>query len=200
MIGLSTWLTGFVASLSLVAMIGAQNTMVLRQGVRRSHVGVVVLVCILSEVLLITSGTAGVGLLVGTHPATMRVLAWVGAAYLVGYAVTSFRSALHPRAMATTGGGSLRTVLLAVLAATYLNPQAYLDTVVLLGNLANQHGDPGRWTFTAGALTASALWFVALGFGARILSGPLGRPRTWRWVDSGVGVMMLALAGRLVLA
>ncbi|QGF25146.1 amino acid transporter [Raineyella fluvialis] len=184
----------------LVAMIGAQNTMVLRQGIRRDHVGLVVIVCILSEILLITSGTAGVGLLAARHPLVMEVLAWAGAAYLLGYAAMSFRSAAKPRAMAVTGSGSARTVILAVLAATYLNPQTYLDTMVLLGNLANRFGDPGRWIFTAGAFAASAVWFVGLGFGARALSGPLGRPTTWRWIDTGVGVLMLGLAGKLVLA
>ncbi|SDB90109.1 L-lysine exporter family protein LysE/ArgO [Raineyella antarctica] len=198
MTALSIWVTGFIASISLVAMIGAQNTMVLRQGIRRDHIGVVVLVCTLSDMLMIASGTAGVGALVGDHPRMMRTLAWVGAAYLVGYAVTSFRSALRPKALVTGGAGSLRTAVVAVLAATYLNPQAYLDTIVLLGSLANQHG-PARWTFAAGALTASALWFAVLGFGARALAGPLGRPRTWRWIDTGVGVTMLGLATRLVL-
>lgn len=200
MIGIGTWVTGFVASFTLVAMIGAQNTMVMRQGIRRDHVGLVVLVCILSEIVLITSGTAGVGVLAARHPLVMEVLAWVGAAYLLGYAVMSFRSAARPKAMVVTGTGSARTVVLAVLGATFLNPQTYLDTMVLLGNLANRFGEPGRWIFTAGALSASALWFVALGFGARALSGPLGRPTTWRWIDTGVGVMMLGLAGKLVLA
>ncbi|MPN47397.1 Arginine exporter protein ArgO [bioreactor metagenome] len=102
--------------------------------------------------------------------------------------------------MVVTGSGSTRAVVLAVLGATFLNPQTYLDTMVLMGNLANHFGDPGRWVFTAGALSASALWFVILGYGARALSGPLGRPSTWRWIDTGVGVMMLGLAGKLVLA
>ncbi|WOP19995.1 LysE/ArgO family amino acid transporter [Raineyella sp. LH-20] len=200
MIGIGVWATGFVASFTLVAMIGAQNTMVMRQGIRRDHVGLVVLVCILSEIVLITSGTAGVGVLAAAHPLVMEVLAWVGAAYLLGYAVMSFRSAARPKAMVATGTGTTRTVLLAILAATYLNPQAYLDTMVLLGNLANRFGDPGRWIFTAGAVSASILWFVILGFGARALSGPLSRPTTWRWIDAGVGVMMLGLAGKLALA
>lgn len=198
--GFSVWVTGFMASLALVAMIGAQNTMVLRQGIRRDHVRLVVLLCILSETLLIVSGTAGIGALAQHHPRVMAALTWIGAVYLVGYAVMSFRSAAHPRAMSAGGTSSWRTVVVTVLGATYLNPQTYLDTMVLLGALANRFGDPGRWVFTAGALTASALWFVVLGFGARALSGPLGRPRTWRWIDAGVGVVMLGLAGRLVLA
>lgn len=198
--GFSAWVTGFMTSFALVAMIGAQNTMVLRQGIRRDHVRLVVLLCILSETLLIVSGTAGIGILVQHHPWVMAALTWIGAAYLVGYAVMSFRSAAHPRAMTVEGTSSWRTVVLTVLGATYLNPQTYLDTMVLLGALANRFEDPGRWVFTAGALTASALWFVVLGFGARALSGPLRRPRTWRWIDAGVGVVMLGLAGRLALA
>ncbi len=198
MTDLGVWAMGFASSLALIAAIGAQNTMLIRTGVRREHVGVAIAMCLASDILLISAGTAGMGALFTRHPGVMEALAWIGAAYLAGYAVMAFRSAIAPKAITVSGGGTLRGVVTAVLAATYLNPQAYLDTLVLLGNMANQHGDPGRWVFTAGALTASTVWFVGLGLGARALAGPLSRPRTWRWIDTGVGVMMTVLAIRLL--
>ncbi|HEY1155330.1 MAG TPA: LysE family transporter, partial [Arthrobacter sp.] len=82
---------------------------------------------------------------------------------------------------------------------TFLNPHVYLDTVVLLGSLANQQGPDLRWIFAGGAVAGSVLWFSGLGYGARALAGVLSSPRTWRWIDGAIGVLMVVLAIRLAL-
>ncbi|MGV1003373.1 MAG: LysE/ArgO family amino acid transporter [Candidatus Nanopelagicales bacterium] len=88
---------------------------------------------------------------------------------------------------------TLRTALLTTAALTWLNPHVYLDTVFLLGSVANSHGDPGRWYFGIGAATASIVWFSALGFGSRVLR-PILRGRTaWRVLDFGIAFVMIAL-------
>lgn len=190
--------SGVASGLVLIVAIGAQNAFVLRQGLRREHVGVVVAVCIVSDVLLILAGTAGIGALVARFPAALEVLRWGGACYLVLFAVRSFRSALAPAALTEDAPRTSGSVLATTLALTYLNPHVYLDTVVLLGSLANQQGPDARWVFAGGAVVGSIVWFSALGFGARALSGPLGRPLTWKLVDLGCGVMMLVLAAKLI--
>jgi L-lysine exporter family protein LysE/ArgO len=182
----SIWSTGLMTGLALIIAIGAQNAFVLRQGIRREHVGVVVALCMVSDALLILGGTVGIGAL-------------GGAAYLTWWAVRSFRSALKPSTLTAEAPRSKGSVMATTLALTYLNPHVYLDTVVLLGGLANQHGPDARWVFAAGAVVGSALWFSALGYGARTLSGVLSSPRTWRIVDLAIGVVMLALAIKLVL-
>ena len=194
---LAPYLTGLVTGLSLIVVIGVQNALVLRQGLRRSHVALVVAVCAVSDMLLIAAGTAGVGALVAGQPLLLDVLGLAGASYLLALAVRSFRSAAAPQTLEAepVGRGS---VVLAVLGATWLNPHVYLDTVVMLGGIAAQHGNL-RWWFAAGAMTASLGWFTALGFGARALARPLGRPATWRVLDVGIGVVMLVVAGTLVL-
>lgn len=55
----------------------------------------------------------------------------------------------------------LAEVLVTCAALTFLNPHVYLDTVVLLGALANEDPD-GRWLFGVGAVGASAVWFTSL--------------------------------------
>ena len=194
---LAPYLTGLVTGLSLIMVIGVQNALVLRQGLRRSHVALVVAVCAVSDMLLIAAGTAGVGALVAGQPLLLDVLGLAGASYLLALADRSFRSAAAPQTLEAepVGRGS---VVLAVLGATWLNPHVYLDTVVMLGGIAAQHGNL-RWWFAAGAMTASLGWFTALGFGARALARPLGRPATWRVLDVGIGVVMLVVAGTLVL-
>lgn len=191
--------TGMLTGLGLIVAIGAQNAFVLRQGLRREHIGVVVALCIISDVLLIFGGTAGIGALVTRFPAALDVLRWGGAAYLALLGIRSLRSALRPAALAAQAPRARGRVVLTILALTFLNPHVYLDTVVLLGSLANQHGPEGRWIYAAGAAAGSILWFTALGYGARSLSGVLNRPRTWQVVDLLIGLVMLALAVRLVL-
>lgn len=196
---LSIWVTGLLTGLALIVAIGAQNAFVLRQGIRREHVGVVVALCIVSDALLILGGTAGIGALVSRFPAVLDVLRWGGAAYLAWWAVRSFRSALKPATLTAKTPRSRGSVVATTLALTYLNPHVYLDTVVLLGSLANQQGPGTRWVFAAGAVVGSVVWFCALGYGARALSGVLDSPRTWRVVDLVIGVVMLGLAVKLVL-
>lgn len=194
----SIWGTGLVTGLALIIAIGAQNAFVLRQGIRREHVGVVVALCMVSDAVLILGGTAGIGALVSRFPLALDVLRWGGAAYLAWWAVRSFVSALRPSSLTAEAPRSRGSVVATTLALTYLNPHVYLDTVVLLGGLANQHGPDARWVFAAGAVVGSIVWFSALGYGARALSGVLDSPRTWRVVDLVVGVVMLALALNLV--
>ena len=95
-----------------------------------------------------------------------------------------------------------RTTLLAAvltcLALTWLNPHVYLDTVFLLGSVANTHGD-GRWAFAAGAGLASIAWFFGLAYGARLLGGVLASPRAWRVLDGVIAVVMIGLGVSLVL-
>ena len=195
----TTWTAGLLTGLALIVAIGAQNAFVLRQGIRREHVGVVVLVCLLSDALLILAGTAGIGVIVEKVPVALEILRWGRAAYLIWFAVQSVRSAFSPASLTPEEPRSKGSVLTTTLALTYLNPHVYLDTVVLLGSLANQQGPDLRWVFAGGAVVGSIVWFSALGYGARALAPVLDRPRAWQIVDLVIAAVMLALAVSLIL-
>ncbi|MFI1717601.1 LysE/ArgO family amino acid transporter [Streptomyces litmocidini] len=195
-------LAGFGTGLSLIVAIGAQNAFVLRQGVRRHAVLAVVAICAVSDAVLIALGVAGVGAVVTAWPAMLTAVGLAGGAFLLCYGFLAARRVLRPDPTAAlTGGGpdagSARRAVLTCLAMTWLNPHVYLDTVLLLGSLASDRGDL-RWAFGAGAALASLGWFFALGFGARLLSGVLSRPRAWRVLDGLVAVTMLAMGAMLV--
>jgi L-lysine exporter family protein LysE/ArgO len=198
---LLTALSGLGFGLSLIVAIGAQNAFVLRQGLRREHVLAVVLVCAISDAVLILAGIAGVGAVFELAPVVITVVRFAGAAFLLGYGVIAARRALRPAALTLDGSAARTTLAAAVgtcLALTWLNPHVYLDTVVLLGSIANTHGD-SRWWFGAGAVLASALWFTALGYGARLLQPVFARPGSWRVLDAIIAVVMVVLAVSLVL-
>jgi L-lysine exporter family protein LysE/ArgO len=195
----TTALAGLLTMASLIVAIGAQNAYVLRTGLARHHVGLVVAVCALSDAVLVLAGVLGVGRVVTEHPTALTWVRWLGAAYLVAFGIRSLLSARHPAALrAGDAVPSRGGVLATVLALTWLNPHVYIDTVLLVGSLANQHGPDGRWWFAGGAVTASILWFAGLGFGARMLSPVFARPATWRVLDVSVALVMFAVAASLV--
>ena len=193
-------LFGFVTGLSLIVAIGAQNAFVLRQGIRNEHVLPVVILCAVSDLVLIVAGVAGVGALVTAHPQLMTIARYGGAAFLLAYGLLAARRALQPAVMTPGDAGSARlpAVLLTCLTLTFLNPHVYLDTVVLLGTLASQQGE-ARWRFGAGAAAASLVWFFCLGFGARQLAGLFAQPVTWRILDGVIALTMIALSVSLAL-
>ncbi len=194
------YFSGFATTMALIAAIGAQNAFVLRQGIRREHVLPVVALCSVSDLLLITAGIAGFGALIAAHPDIVTVARYGGATFLVGYGLLAARRALKPSTLtpSETAPARLAGVLLTCLALTFLNPHVYLDTVVLLGALANEH-QQGRWIFGVGAASASVVWFTSLGFGATKLSGLFARAMTWRILDGVIAVMMIGLAGAILL-
>jgi len=186
--------TGFLTSLTLIAAIGAQNAFVLRQGIRGEHVIAVVALCTVSDMLLIAAGIAGFGALVGAHPSVVTIATVGGAAFLIGYGLLAARRAASPGTLTPSDSAPARLagVIATCLALTFLNPHVYLDTVILLGALANEHAD-NRWLFGVGAVTASAVWFTILGFGAQRLKGLFATPLTWRILDGIIAVTMITL-------
>lgn len=190
-------LQGFLVCGGLIVAIGAQNAHVLRMGLRRQHVAITVAICTLSDALLIGLGIAGMGELLDRWPRAMQIATWGGAAFLFWYGLRSLRSAvsgsgaLQAKSVTST---SVRSAVLMVLAFTYLNPHAYLDTIVLIGSIGGRLTPADRPLFWAGCVFASASWFIALGYGARWLSPLFAKPLSWRVLDALIGMGMGALA------
>jgi L-lysine exporter family protein LysE/ArgO len=193
--------SGLASGLSLIVAIGAQNAFVLRQGLQRSHVALVIAVCAVSDLVLILLGVAGIGAIIERAPAVLDVVRWAGAAFLVAYGALAAWRAIRGQAVGQLGAGqtvSWVAVLGTGLAFTWLNPHVYLDTVLLLGSLASTHGPDGRWWFAAGAGLASVAWFTALGVGARFLAPVFRRPSAWRILDAAIAAVMFTMAVLLV--
>jgi L-lysine exporter family protein LysE/ArgO len=195
------FIKGFATGGALIIAIGAQNAFVLRQGLKREHVLAVALVCALSDALLITLGVAGLGTLVQHSPVLLQVARFGGAAFLIAYGCFAARRAWAASAMALPPSTplSLHAAVATCLAFTYLNPHCWLDTVVLVGSISSQQPAGLRAVFGAGAVSASFVWFFALGYGARLLDGLFKQPLAWKLLDGLIALVMWALAGSLLL-
>ncbi|MEZ5212859.1 LysE/ArgO family amino acid transporter [Gordonia sp. PP30] len=198
--------TGLATTLGLIAAIGPQNLFVLRQGLTATHVLPVIALCTVSDAILILAGTAGLGAVVTSHPGVVDGLRYLGGAYLLVLGALAARRCVRPVAAAAAPdlGAATSAGLWAVLgtaaAMTWLNPHTYLDTVVLIGSLANSHGSTLRWVFALGACAGSVLWFVALGKGASRMSPLFRSPRAWRVLDAVVAVVMGGMGIALIAA
>jgi len=165
-------------------------------------VGLVVAICALADIVLILVGVAGIGTLVKEWPGLLQVLRFGGAAFLAWYGLLAAQRAWTGEGSLMAGKGSERNrrrILLTCLAFTFLNPHVYLDTMVLLGSLSTPYPGNLQWAFALGACAASASWFLALGYGARLLQPVFRQPLAWRVLDGSIAVFMLALCALLLL-
>ena len=194
-------LAGYLLAISLIAAIGAQNAFVLRQGLRREHVLAVVLTCALSDAVLMAAGVTGFGAVQAQVPWIGDAMRYGGAAFLLVYGALRFRAALRGgEALRPTTGETtpLAQVLATCLVLTWANPHVYLDTVVLIGSISAQY-TPHQAVFGVGAALGSFSFFLALGYGARLLAPVFAKPSAWVVLEVIVGCTMWAIAAGLLL-
>ena len=194
------FVAGFLSGLALIVAIGAQNSFVLRQALRREHRLPITLICATTDALLIVAGVAGLGVLIQNNATLLNVARYGGALFLVVYGLFAARRAWDGEQLdvAMQDAMPLVTAIGACLGFTFLNPHVYLDTVVLLGALASQHGRDGRWIFGIGAAFASLLWFIVLAYGASYLAPLFRRKTAWRVLDTLIALTMLGLSASLL--
>jgi L-lysine exporter family protein LysE/ArgO len=187
--------SGILSGLALIIAIGAQNAFVIRQGLQRQHVLTVVLFCAISDALLIAAGTAGLGKVIESAPEVLEIVRWFGVTYLIFFGLKSLRSAFRHNSLTLEQGNlvSRKRTILTVVGLTFLNPHVYLDTVIFLGSIANQF-PTDKWFFSAGAMTASSLWFFFIGFGSKMAARFMVKVIFWKVLDLAVATIMFTLA------
>lgn len=201
MLWASFW-TGFLTSASLAVAIGPQNAFILRQGIRKEHVFMIALYCSYADLFLMACGVYGLATLSRVIPHIVPLMTWCGFAFLVYYGALSFRRSLNIETLNVTEGPAaptpLKTIFLSLTAFTFLNPHVYMDTVLLLGSLAQTQPADGRLSFLAGTAGASFVWFFGLAYGAHILTPLFRKPQAWRVLDVLIGLTMWGLAAMLI--
>ena len=198
---MTTFLTGFSLSFSLILAIGSQNAFVLKQGIKKQHVLLICMICALSDAFLISLGVSGFGVIVNEYPDIEIYARYGGALFLLVYSVLSFKSAFsqnHALKPEAEVSDSTLKVALMCMAFTWLNPHVYLDTVILLGSISTQY-ETTKLQFALGAIFGSFVFFFSLGYGARTLIPIFQKPISWKVLEFFIGLVMMFIAGRLVL-
>ena len=193
-------LAGFALMAGLIVAIGAQNAFILRQALLRANVPLLVAVATVLDASLVVAGSAGFGAVVHALAPVLIFISWAGAAFLAAYGLLAIRRAFHPTVLIPSQGAGLSPMkaVRVLLMVSLLNPHVYLDTVVLVGGIAGRYPGEARMAYTLGAITASAVWFACLGFGARLLEPIFARPLAWRVLDAVIALVMFAIAASLL--
>lgn len=194
-----TYIQGLLVGLSLIVAIGAQNAFVLKQGLRQEHVFWICLSCAMSDSILIVLGVIGFATVLHHYPEIVQLAKWGGALFLVWYGYMHAKQALRGQsaiALNSAGVQGLKQLIFISLSLTWLNPHVYLDTVVLLGSISAQFEHVAY--FATGAITASWLFFFALGYGARVLTPVFKSPKAWQILDGLIALVMWSIAWSLM--
>lgn len=192
---------GIALGAGLCASLGPQSAFVLRQGIRGEAVLGVATVCTLADFLLIGAAVAGADAVVAHLPEAERIGAWGGAIFVLVYGCLTLAMAARPQAhvqpLPDTDARHAPAVT-AALALSLLNPQVYLEMVVLVGGVALLFQPVDRLTFALGVALVSPIWFFGIALGGRRLAGLFARPRALTALDVGTGLVMLALAATII--
>ena len=194
-------LKGFIVTFSLIVAIGAQNAYILKLGLLKQYVFTAVILCILFDTLLISAGVFGLGFFIQGNQLLINIIAVIGILFLSFYAFMSFKSAFKNESLEIDGKNKtnpLKQVVGMLLVFTFLNPHTYLDTILLIGGIGANIQDDLKIFFLLGAISASTVWFVLLGFGARLLIPLFKKPITWKILDISIGIIMLIIAYSLI--
>jgi L-lysine exporter family protein LysE/ArgO len=195
-------LHGFLLYAGLVIAIGPQNVFVLRQGLSRRHLLVTALLCTTADMALIGISVGGLGAAVAANQVLSTIAALAGIAFLSCCGISALRAAWNrQRAVAiepaSTNALTLKGTIVAALGFTFLNPAAYVDTLLTIGTASSRYPLDERLLFGAGAVLAAGVWFFALVYGAGRLAHLFRQRRAWQTLDAVSGCIMLGMAGAL---
>ncbi|MBQ4827971.1 LysE family transporter [Alteromonas sp. CI.11.F.A3] len=178
-------LSGFVMGGTLIIAVGAQNSFLIEQSLKRQWTGLFVLLFIVSDAISISLGAMGFGLLLQEYPLLVSVTKWAGVVFLLWFAFNKLKASMADDALVlemSKKQTSFKRAFLIAMAVTWLNPHFYLDTLLLMGNLASQW-QLDKWWFVFGAIWASIVWFVGLSTLTAKFAHHMQRPSFWRWFN-----------------
>lgn len=196
------FISGLLTGASLLIAIGPQNAFVIKQGLMKNQVLVTALYCAIMDALLICLGVMGVGPIFTSNWVLMYIAGYGGAAFLYWYGYRAFKGAFKNEQLRidrSTEVPSLKKTFILLSVFTFLNPNVYLDTVILIGSISTQFCAPERPFYALGAITSSFIWFFSIAFGARLLSPLFENPKAWKVLDFIIGCIMWAIATSLLL-
>lgn len=201
---MAVYIQGLLLGFAMIVPIGPQNAFIMMQGIRRQYYLMSSFICALSDMILLSVGIFGGGMLLSQSPLLLQTITWGGVAFLLWYGWGAFRSAWRtrtaPDGLAQMPQYSRKQIIITLLAVTWLNPHVYIDTVVVLGSIGGQFEHVDRQFFAAGAISASFIWFFSLSVLAAKFAKWLQKPPAQITINLLVGAIMWAIAAQLALS
>ena len=187
---ISDFIQGFIIGSSLIIAIGPQNLFVINQGLKKNYILIVVLLCSLSDSLLIVCGIYLSNSLLNLNDSLIITMKLIGGIWLILYGINKIKNSnSHNIENKEFKELSLNKVVFTTLAITYANPHVYLDTVVLLGSISVNFDN--KFYFGLGAIVASFIFFFTLGYFSKFLSKYIKSKKVWFYIDNIMGFLML---------
>jgi L-lysine exporter family protein LysE/ArgO len=190
---MTAYLAGLILGFTMILPIGVQNLFVLNQGLRAGFPRVLVATTATSlcDTALIVLGAAGASALLTAAPGLREALIAGGVVFIV---VLGLRTMVaRPEMSSAPRIVAPGAVALQAVGVSLLNPHAVLDTVGVIGGAIAARAMEARAPFALGAISASWLWFLALGLGGALFQAWL-TPAVRLWIQRGSGLLMLVFA------
>ena len=186
---ISDFIQGFIIGSTLILAIGPQNLYVINQGLKKNFVLIVVIICSLSDSLLIVCGIYLSNNILSLNTSIITIMKLIGGIWLILYGINKIKnSRQHEIKSNAFNEASFTKVVLTTLAITYANPHVYLDTVILLGSISINFDS--KILFGLGAICASFIFFFSLGYFSNFLSQYIKSPKVWFYIDNVMGFLM----------
>ena len=187
---ISDFIQGFIIGSTLILAIGPQNLYVINQGLKKNFIFIVVIICSLSDSLLIVCGIYLSNNILSLNTSIITIMKLIGGIWLILYGINKIKnSRKHEIKSTEMNEASFTKVVLTTLAITYANPHVYLDTVILLGSISINFNN--KLYFGLGAICASFIFFFSLGYFSNFLSQYIKSPKVWFYIDNVIGFLML---------
>ena len=187
---ISDFIQGFIIGSSLIIAIGPQNLYVINQGLKKNFIFIVVLICSLSDSLLIVCGIYLSNNILSLNPSVITIMKLIGGIWLILYGVNKIKNSRnHVINNKEFNEVSFVKVVMTTLAITYANPHVYLDTVILLGSISVNFDS--KLYFGLGAIFSSFVFFFSLGYFSNFLSQYIKSQKGWFYIDNVMGLLML---------
>ena len=193
--------TGFLIGISLILAIGAQNTFVLRHGILRQHVFYIALFCSISDAALIFLGVTGISFFFNNFiDQFSNILFGISSILVAGYGIIRLMGVFKSNSaidIETATVNELAPTLITLFILTFANPHVYLDTLILIGSIAQQFSGDLKIVFAIGASVASFVFFFGLSYGAKLIAPIMKNSNSWRILDAGIAIIMFTIAIKL---
>lgn len=194
MFDFSAFAQGFALGLGMFVCPGPKDLVILQQAIRRRPAAELLAVGVGSDALLIALGILGLSAALQRAPHAQRLALWIGVALMLWHGAHAVWHLAKGSVEESLNDG-VQNGRAALLLVSFLNPVAWMDTVLVIGMAGAMLPVLSQPSYGLGAVAASTAWFLLLTFGARRSAKWMALAPARRALDALAAVAMIGMAG-----